>query len=119
MKKILALSLAIALAGCSTTQLANVQKASANFQLAVNSINADIAAVAPLVARGCVDLQSAAMLLVPFVPTNAKAPQYFAAANAALNAYCQAIPTDISSTAAAVAKAIAAAQKGYNSVIGK
>lgn len=114
-----ALSGAVFMAGCSTTQLQKLQTFSTNYQAAVVAINADIAASAPLVAKGCGDLQTAAMLLAPLVPTNAKAPQYFAAANAALTAYCQAIPTDINSTVVAVTKAVQAAQTGYNQAVGK
>lgn len=120
MKNVLVvLSAGVLLAGCSTTQLQKFQTFSTNYQATVATINADIAATAPLVAKGCGDLQTAAMLLAPLVPKNAKAPQYFAAANAALNAYCQTIPTDINSTASAVAKAVVAAQQGYNQAVGK
>lgn len=120
MKKYLALILVgMALGGCSTTQLAEFQKASANYQATVATINANIAATAPLIAKGCGDLQTAAMLLAPLVSTKAKAPQYFAAANSALNAYCQVTPTDIQSTAKAVAAAVVAAQQGYNKAVGR
>lgn len=121
MKRILLLPvllLTVSLGACSTTQLQKIQQLSANYQEAVVSINSAIAASAPLVAKGCGDLQTFAMLIAPFLPTNAKAPQYFSAANGALNAYCQAIPTDINSTAAAVAAAVAAARNGYYNVAG-
>lgn len=109
----------LSLGACSTTQLEKLNTASANFQAAVATINADIAAVAPLVAKSCGDLQTAAMLLKPLVPTKAKAPQYFAAANAALTAYCQVVPTDINSTAKAVAAAVVAANAGYKAAVGQ
>lgn len=115
MRKI-AIVLALTLSGCSAAQVQKFQTASTNFQTVVASINADIAAVAPLVAADCADLQKWAMLLAPLVPQNGKAPQYFSAANAALNAYCQKIPTDIASTASAVFAAVTAAQQGYDSV---
>lgn len=106
------------LGGCTTTQLQKIQTAAANYQAAVASINASIAATAPLVAKGCGDLQTVAMLIAPLVPTNAKAPKYFSAANGALNAYCQTIPTDINGTAKQVAAAVAAARDGYYNVTG-
>jgi len=109
----------LGLAGCSTTQLEKLQTYAANYQAAVISINASIAASAPLVAKGCGDLQTLTMLIAPLVPQNAKAPQYFSAANGALNAYCQAIPNDVNGTAAAIAKAIAAARSGYYNVTGR
>lgn len=109
----------VGLVGCTTTQLEKLQQYSANYQAAVASINASIAASAPLVAKGCGDLQTLTMLIAPLIPTNAKAPQYFSAANGALTAYCQAIPNDVNGTAAALAKAIAAARNGYYNVTGK
>jgi len=122
MKRSLAiLSVTLLLGACTTGQLTSLQTASTNFQNAVAAINADIAAVSPAIARGCGDLQTAATLLQPLVPTKAKAPQYFAAANAALNAYCQAVPsqTSIQATASAIAKAVVAAQAGYNAAVGR
>lgn len=121
MRKILLFSAAIsalALGGCAGT-LQKIQQFSTNYQAAVVSINQDIAATAPLVAKSCGDLQTAAMLLAPFIPQNAKAPQYFAAANGALQAYCQVVPTDIYTTGVAVAAAVKAAQEGYHQVSGK
>ncbi len=114
----LALNIALLVSGCTSAQLDGIQKASSNFQQAIASINADIAAVAPLVAKSCGDLQTAAMLIQPFVPTNAKAPQYFSAANAALVAYCQNVPTNITQTAQQVAVAVIAARNGYYNVTG-
>ena len=109
----------IYLSACSTTQIDKFNQASANYRAVVLSINMNIQATAPLVARACGDLQSAAFLLAPLVPKNAKAPQYFAAANAALNAYCQTIPLDIASTAKAVASAVTAAKQGYDKAVGR
>lgn len=116
MKRFAPVLLALLLAGCSTAQVQKIQQASANYQAAVVAINADIAATAPLVAKGCADLQKWAMLIAPFIPNSGKAQQYFGAANGALTGYCQAIPTDINSTAAAVASAVTQAQAGYNQV---
>lgn len=105
----------ILLAGC-TNFVSKVQTFSTNYQATVASINADIAATAPLVATGCADIQKYAMLILPFLPTSGKAPQYIAAANGAISAYCQSIPTDIPSTIAAVNSAVNAAKSGYNNV---
>lgn len=104
------------LSACSTAQVEKFQNASINFQKIVASINADIAVVAPIVAADCADLQKWAMLIAPFVPSSGKAQQYFGAANGALTSYCQNVPTDINSTAAAVIKAVQAAQAGYDLV---
>lgn len=120
MQRIIFVALTSATLGsCSTTQIEKFKTASANYQAAVTAINADIAATAPLVAKGCGDLQTVAMLMAPLVPTKAKVPQYFAAANAALNSYCQAVPNDINGTAAAVFAAVKAAQAGYNQAVGR
>lgn len=104
---------AIALGGC-----AGVQKALDDYTATVVKINAAIGASAPLVAQGCQDLQAFAVLIQPFLPTSAKAPKYFAAANGALGAYCQTVPNDVNGTARAVAAALAAAKSGYYSVSG-
>src|SRR5262249_2121427 len=93
-----------------------IQSFSANYQAAVASINADIAATAPVVAQGCADLQKWAMLIGPFVSNNGKAQQYFGAANGAITGYCQAVPTDINGTPATVARAASQAQAGYYQV---
>lgn len=114
--KRLILVIAVALGGCSSNQVAKIQAASANYQAAVASINADIAATAPVVFKGCADLQKWAALIAPFIPNSGKAQQYFGAANGALNGYCQTVPTDIQGTAAAVAAAAVQAQAGYNQV---
>lgn len=114
----IALVVALGLGGCSSDSLTKFNTFQTNFNTVVAGINADIAKVAPIVAADCADLQKFAMLIAPFVPTSGKAPEYFSAANAGLNAYCQTIPTDINSTASAVFKAVQAAQAGYNAVSG-
>lgn len=111
--------LAFELTGCTTAQVASFQKASDNFNAVVVAINSNIATVSPLVAKSCADLQYLALLIAPLVPQKAKAPQYFAAANGALIAYCQSVPTNIGETATAVAAALAAARNGYYNVSGK
>lgn len=117
MKKLIIVPiLAIALAGCSTNVVSKIQTWSANYQASVVAINADIAATSPLVAKSCGDLQTIAMLIAPYVPNSGKAQQYFGLANGALNGYCTTIPTDIKSTAAAVASAYVQAKAGYDQV---
>lgn len=113
---ILAITLALALGGCTSDWLKKFQAGSANFRAVVAEVNADIAAVAPIVAADCADLQKMAMLIAPFIPNSGKAQQYFGAANGAITAYCQNIPTDINSTASAVLAAVRAAQTGYDQV---
>lgn len=116
--RIIALVIALGLGGCSSDSLTKFTQFQTNFNTVVAGINADIAKVAPIVAADCADLQKFAMLIAPFVPNNGKAPQYFSAANAALNSYCQQVPVDINSTASAVFKAVQAAQAGYDAVSG-
>lgn len=113
---ILAVAASVLLAGCTSNMVAKIQTASANYQAVVVSINADIAASAPLVAKGCGDLQTVAMLIAPYIPTSGKAQQYFGLANGALTGYCQNIPTDEKSTIAAIAAAYSQAKDGYNQV---
>jgi hypothetical protein len=115
-KLLLAAAMALALAGCSSSSVEKVTRATDNFNKNVVAINGSIAAVAPTVAKACGDLQNWAQLIAPFVPNSGKAQQYFGAANGALQGYCQAVPTDIRSTAAAVAAAAAKARDGYNQV---
>ncbi len=115
MKKFIPFILVLLLTGCAAT-VEKIQTYSANYQAAIVAINADIAATAPLVAKACGDLQTIAMLLAPYRPNSGSAAQYLAGANDALTAYCTTIPTDIPSTAAAVARAYSAAQAGYNRV---
>lgn len=112
--KIVTLAVGVLLAGCTSSQVEKIQRASANFQASVASINAGIAAVAPTVAARCADAQKYVMLIGPFVPDKPKAKAAFEAGNAALVAYCQDVPTDIASTAAAVARAVAAARAAYD-----
>lgn len=120
MKKILVASSvlmsALALGACSSSSVQKIKTATDNFNTNVAAVNGSIAAVAPTVAARCADLQKWAMLIAPLVPNSGKAQQYFGAANGALNGYCQDVPTDINSTASALAKAVAAAQDGYNQV---
>lgn len=104
------------LAACSSGSVEKIKSATDNFNTNVAAINSSIAAVAPTVATGCADLQKWAMLIAPFVPNSGKAQQYFGAANGAIQGYCQNVPTDINSTASAVAAAAAQAKAGYDQV---
>lgn len=118
MKRVIvcALPIGILLSGCTSSQVLKIQTASANFKQSVAYINSDIAAASPLVASACADLQKWAMLIQPFIPDKGKAQQYFDAANGALVGYCQVVPTDINSTATAIAQAAMRARNGYYQV---
>lgn len=107
---------ALALAGCSSSSVEKIKTATDNFNTNVAAVNGSIAAVSPQVATYCADLQKWAMLIAPFVPDSGKAQQYFGAANGALNGYCANVPTDIKSTATAVAAAVVKAKAGYDQV---
>lgn len=109
------LALAVLLGGCSTSQVDKFKAWSVNYREVIKTVNADIAATAPAVAAGCADLQKYAMLIGPFLEST-KAGRYFDAANDAIGAYCAVVPTDIQSTAVAVARAVVAAKAGYNEV---
>lgn len=111
-----ALALVVALAGCTTASVSKIQSWSANYQASIAAINADIAATSPTIAKVCGDLQTVAMLIAPYVPSSGKAQQYFDAANGALTGYCQAVPTDIKSTASALARAYSSARAGYDQI---
>jgi len=115
-KLMLAVAMALAVAGCSNSSVEKIKTATDNFNTNVAAINGSIAVVAPTVAKYCADLQKWAMLIAPFVPDSGKAQQYFGAANGAIQGYCQVVPTDINSTAAAVANAAAKAKAGYDQV---
>ena len=106
---------ALALAGCANFAN-NVHQFSTGYQSVVADINADIAATAPDVAVACANLQTAGMLVAPFVPTNTKAQATLAAVNTGIATYCQAIPTNIPSVLAQVTAAVKAAQVAYNQI---
>jgi len=116
MKKALVVLGCLLLAGCSGASVEKIKAGTDNFKTNVAAINSSIATVAPTVAASCADLQKWAMLIAPFVPDSGKAQQYFGAANGAITGYCQEVPTDINSTASAVARAAALAKDGYNQV---
>lgn len=107
---------ALSLAACSSSSVQKIKTATDNFNTNVAAVNGSIAAVAPQVASYCADLQKWAMLIAPFVPDSGKAQQYFGAANGALVGYCAQVPTDIASTAVAVANAAKSAKAGYDQV---
>lgn len=117
MKKLIGIfSLSVLLSGCSSNSVDKIKTATDNFNTNVAAINASIAVAAPAVAARCADIQKWAMLIAPFVPNSGRAQQYFGAANGAINGYCQSVPTDINSVAAATAAAAQAAQTGYYSI---
>lgn len=113
MKKTIAIALSFALAGCSTTQLQKFTTASQNFRAAVAEVNADIQAVSPILAQDCSDLIQIVNLIGPLVPNSPKVKTAFATGNAALTAYCSAIPTNIQTAITATAQTVAAAQAAY------
>lgn len=116
-KIILVTAMAVSVTGCSSSSVDKIKTATDNFNANVAAINGSIAAVAPTVAANCADLQKWAMLIAPFIPSDkGKAKQYFDAANGAITGYCQEVPTDINSTAAALARAVAQAKAGYDQV---
>ena len=109
------LAVALPVAGCSGDSVNKIKTWTDNFNSNVAAVNSSIAAVAPTVAASCVDLQKWAILIQPFLQSgNEKTRAYFAAANGAIEGYCQAVPTDINGTAAAVARAAAQAKADYD-----
>ena len=114
---ILALSavMALSLGGCASFAN-NVHQFSSGYQSVVADINADIAATAPDIAIACVNLQTAGMLVAPFVPTSSKAQATLAAVNAGIATYCQSIPTNIPGVLAQVTAAVKAAQVAYKQI---
>jgi len=105
--------LSLSLGGCSTAAVDWITSGSANFQASVQAINSDIAAVAPVVAKNCGNLQTIAGLLAQLTISSQKAAPAFAAANASIVTWCQNVPTDIASTAQATAAAVVSAQAAY------
>jgi hypothetical protein len=110
-----AMALALSLGACANV-VNSVHQFSTNYQTVVADINADIAATAPDVAVACANLQTAAMLIQPFLPSSTNAQAAFSAANAGITAYCQTVPTNIPQVLAQVKSAITAAQAAYNSI---
>lgn len=112
--------LALSLAGCAG--FANsVHSFSSSYQSVIADVNADIAATAPDVAIACANLQTAGVLVAPYINPSAGAKSAQAAAilagvNAGIAAYCQAIPTNIPQVLAQVKAAIGAAQSAYNQI---
>lgn len=106
---------ALALSGCANFAN-NVHQFSTGYQSVVADINADIAATAPDVAVACANLQTAGMLVTPFVPSSPKAQATLAGVNAGITAYCQTIPTNITQVLAQVTTAVKAAQVAYNQI---
>jgi hypothetical protein len=119
MRKLIPLAAAMALAlslGACAGFVNSVHQFSTNYQTVVNDINADIAATAPDVAVACANLQTAGMLIAPFVPSSQNAQATLAAVNAGIAAYCQAIPTNIPQVLAQVQAAVAAAKAAYDKI---
>jgi hypothetical protein len=119
MRKLITLAAAGALAlslGACSTFVNNVHQFSTQYQTVIGDINADIAATAPDVAVACGNLQTAGMLVAPFVPTSQQAQAAFAAVNAGISAYCQSIPTNIPQVLTQVQAAVASAKAAYTKI---
>ena len=105
---------ALWLGGCSTTQLAQFQSGLSNFPAGVQSVNQAIAQTSAALGQNCNSLQAAANdLWVLGVSVSSKVGPTLAAANSAIQAWCQAPPNDIASAIAATAAQITAAKAAY------
>jgi hypothetical protein len=125
LKKVVSIIAALALAACAggcAGFAGQVHTFSTNYQAIVADVNADIAATAPDVAVACGNLQTAAVLIAPFLPQasagprSLKAQAAFQAANSAIITYCQAIPTNITQVLAQAQAAASAAKTAYQKV---
>lgn len=116
MKKLLfVVVLAAGLGGC-----ANYQANLATFTNDVVATNQAIAAVSQSLATNCNQLQSiaqSAAALTGVFTSNPKARAVVSAANAVLETYCTAPPTDIASAVATVAAQVSAAKSAYNAAL--
>ena len=110
-------AMALGLGGCSSV-VNSVHQFSNGYQSVVADINADIAATSPDVAVACANLQTAGMLVAPFVPKSSKAQATLAAVNTGIATYCQTIPTSIPTVLAQITAAVRAAQVAYNQIKG-
>jgi hypothetical protein len=114
---------ALSVSGCANFAT-NVHAFSTNYQSVVADVNADIAATAPDVAIACGNLQTAAVLIAPFLPAASAgsksqlAQAAFGAANAAIIAYCQSVPTNIAQVLAQAQAAASAAKAAYTQIKG-
>jgi hypothetical protein len=108
-----ALAASLSLGACTTGAVNFLATGSSNFQQSVAYINQDLAVVAPVVAQRCESLQTIAGLLATLTASSKSAGPGFAAANASIVSWCQAVPIDINGTAVATAKAVLAAQQAY------
>lgn len=105
------------LTACSADSVDKIKGWTANFNSNVAAINESIATVAPTVGAACNDLQFWTGLIEPFAQDGSKkAQQAFAISNGAIKGYCQTVPSDINSTAKAVANAAKQAKVDYDKV---
>lgn len=121
MKRLFAIALLVSLGGCATATCGGsscVSSTSSNsLASSISSVNADIAALAPDVAVACMALQTAAMLVQPYIANgNSTATASFTAANTAINTYCQAPPTNIAQTVTQLNAAVTAANAAYSNI---
>jgi hypothetical protein len=113
------LTLALALGGCSSAQLANFQTGLGNFTQGVASVNQAIGQVSQTLLSHCNDIQTSVQALadlVSVVSSSSTARQAFAANNAVVNAFCQAPPTDLKTALAATATAVVSARSAVAAV---
>ena len=113
----LALTLASGLLGCSTQVANNVISATAQYDSAVQNFNAAAAAISGSIALTsqtvgpyCSAAQTAGQNLVKLASGNAKATTALNTTAAALNSYCNALPTDIQGAIVALTNAAVAAK---------
>lgn len=114
-KYLLIVALAAGLGGC-----ANYQANLATFTNDVVATNQAIAAVSQSLATNCNQLQSiaqSAAALTGVFTSNPKATAVVSAANAVLETYCTAPPTDIASAVSVTAAAAASAKAAYNDAL--
>lgn len=118
MKKLLiAAALALCLGGCSTQVANNVIAATQTYDNAVNNFNAAAAAIngsialtSQTVGPYCAAAQTAGKNLVKLASPNQNAVTALNTVAAALNQYCNALPTDIQGAVIALTNAAVAAK---------
>lgn len=114
MKKIiLTATIALALAGCSTTQSTKFQSDLANLTANVAAVNQAIAQVSATLAQNCNGIATTAQALVPFAKIGSNAAGDLAAANAVILTWCQSPPIDIPSAVKVTASAVTSAKAAY------
>jgi hypothetical protein len=121
MNKILIASLALALAGCSTTSQTNFENGIATFNKDVALVDSAVANLSALLYKNCMGIQTTAQAIASLSSGTSTAAQAVVGANAAINSYCQApqvtnVPSAIKASADAynATKSALAAVKAGN-----